>query len=132
MKDENQQEDLAVVSSAPILFVFACFILAYAHGSDPNEYGELENFGSFLFTLMLVGAWPLVVISLLLTLAGGVVTFKNKIIATAIGLFGSSIMPLSGFTQPNIVTAVLLLAVLVPAGSAMYIKMTATQTKTQE
>tara|TARA_Y100001963_G_C6410165_1_gene278032 strand:+ start:49 stop:450 length:402 start_codon:yes stop_codon:yes gene_type:complete len=128
--DIKPQDEL-IVSMSPMIFVISCLGLAIANGVDPSQFGEFEAQIRALFKPAWA-FWITMGVSILFMCVFGVSSVRKQFTALVIGLVGSFFILLSAAVQLNwLVTVVLLFAVLIPASSAAFIKMTATQTKTQ-
>jgi hypothetical protein len=128
--DKNPQDEL-IISMSPMVFVISCLGLAIANGVDPSQFGDFESQIRALFKPAWA-FWVTMGVSILFMCVFGVSSVRKQFTAMVIGLVGSFFILLSAAVQLNwLVTVVLLFAVLIPAGSAVFSKMTASRTKTQ-
>lgn len=128
--NKNSLDDL-IASMSPSVFVTSCLCLAISHGADPIHFKGFEVIAQELFKATWI-VWISMAISLLIMLGFGLATLRNQIAALIVGVIGSLFVLTSAAFQTDwLVMMILLFAVLIPASSAAFIKMTATQTKTQ-
>lgn len=128
--NKNSQDEL-IASMSPSAFVTSCLLLAIAHGAEPINFEGFEVIAQELFNATWI-VWITMAISLLIMLGAGLSTLRNQIAALVVGVIGSLFVLTSAVFQTNwLVMMILLFAVLIPASSAAFIKMTATETKSQ-
>lgn len=128
--DKRSQDEL-IISMSPMVFVISCLGLAIANGVDPSQFGEFEAQIRALFKPAWA-FWVTMSVSILFMCVFGVASVRKQFTAMVIGLVGSCFILLSAAVQLNwLVTAVLLFAVLIPAGNAAFSKLKDSPTKSQ-